>query len=118
MTDKISYEFTSQGLEYDEKLSVTDFKGFEGISKPYEFTITLKSISPDIDMNAMLKSNCTFTMKAGNYERPVHGFLSEFEQLHQIGSYDKQKSGQQFTLYKAVLVPRLWQLSLYKTNEV
>jgi len=60
-------------------------------------------------MDAMLTDYCTFTMTVGNYEKPVHGVLSEFEQMQQVD---------QFTLYRAVLVPRLWHLTLYKANEV
>ncbi len=109
MPDRIIYEFTCQGLESGQSLSVIDFKGFEAISRLYEFTINLKSESPDIDMDAMLSAPCTLRMRIGGYERPVHGVLSDFEQLHQV---DK------FTFYRAVLVPKLWQLSLYQANEI
>ncbi len=109
MTDEISYEFTSKGLASHETLTVTDFKGVEALSRPYEFTINLKSESPDIDMDAMLENRCALIMRIGRHERMVHGVLSDFEQLHQV---------EQFTLYRAVLVPRLWWLSLYTTNEI
>ena len=109
MPDKITYEFTSKGLKDSEKLIVTDFRGSEAISEPYEYTISLKSESADIDMDEMLSTPCTFLMTIGRYQRPVHGCLSDFEQLHQAD---------QFTMYRAVLVPRLWQLTLYKANEV
>ncbi len=109
MQDKIEYIFTSLGLKTEQEVIVVDFKGHEGISQLYEYTINLKSISSDIDLNAMLSSRCTFTMKVDSHSRPIHGILSNFELLNQSGKY---------TLYRAVLVPRLWQLTLYHTNEV
>ncbi len=109
MPDQIIYEFTCQGLSPEASFSVIDFKGFEAISRPYQFTINLKSESPDIDMDAMLSSPCTLRMRIGRYERPVHGVLSGFEQRHQVD---------RFTFYRVVLVPKLWHLSLYQANEI
>ncbi len=109
MQDNIIYEFTSPALESNETMIVIDFKGFESISKPYEYIINLKSESPDIDMEAMLNNRCTFRMAIGEHETPIHGILSDFVQMHQVGQY---------TLYRAILVPRVWQLSLHRTNEI
>jgi len=51
---KIEYRFNSKGLVSSESLIVVDFKGFESISSPYEFTINLKSESAKIDLEALL----------------------------------------------------------------
>ncbi|MBF0352581.1 MAG: type VI secretion system tip protein VgrG [SAR324 cluster bacterium] len=106
---EFSYTFACKAVKPDETLFVVSFKGVESLSTPYEYTIDLKSKSAEIDMEAMLHNPCTFTMKVGDSEAPVHGILSNFEQLHQVGEY---------TLYRAVLVPRLWQLSLHRANEI
>lgn len=106
---KIEYRFNSKGLGPNESLIVVDFKGFESISSPYEFTINLKSESPEIDLEEMLNKRCTFEMEFDGEIKKFHGVLSVFDQLHQVGKY---------TLYQAVLVPQLWQLSLYQTNEI
>ncbi|OQY55586.1 MAG: hypothetical protein B6245_19585, partial [Desulfobacteraceae bacterium 4572_88] len=68
MPDKITYEFTSKGLKDSEKLIVTDFRGSEAISEPYEYTVSLKSESADIDMDEMLSAPCTFLMTVGRYQ--------------------------------------------------
>lgn len=105
----ISYRFTSTGLGANESLWVTEFKAYEAISTPYEYDIGLKSKSADIDMENVLSSPCQFIMEVDGEQKLVNGVLSQFNQLHQVGEY---------TFYRAVLVPRLWQSSLYKTNEV
>jgi type VI secretion system secreted protein VgrG len=106
---ELEYRFYSKGLSSKETLTVVDFKGFESISSPYEFTINLKSESAEIDLEKILTNRCTFEMEVDGNIRKFHGVLSTFDQLHQVGKY---------SLYQAVLVPRLWQLSLYHTNEI
>lgn len=106
---KIEYRFKSKGLGPDQALFVVDFKGMESISEPYEFTINLKSKEAEIDFESILSNQCTFEIDVDGEVRVFHGVLSVFDQLHQHGEY---------TFYQAVLVPRLWQLSLYKTNEI
>lgn len=105
----IDYRFNSKALTAGEDLIVVDFKGIEAISEPYEFTINLKSESTEIDLGAMLSNRCTFEMEFDGDIKKYHGVLSVFDQLHQVGKY---------TLYQAVLVPTIWQLSLYRTNEI
>lgn len=108
MTD-ITYQFESKGLSESQSLMVVDFQGIEGISKLYEYQINLKSAASEIEIDQLLKNQCLLTFKIGNQQRKVHGILSHFQQLHQVGEY---------TLYHAVLVPRIWQLSLFHVNEV
>ena len=73
MTTEVLYEFTSKGLKPTEKLIVTDFKGYEEISQPYEFDINLKSESVDIDLEEMLKNRCSFFMDVDGEKTPIHG---------------------------------------------
>ncbi|SFU61558.1 type VI secretion system secreted protein VgrG [Polaromonas sp. YR568] len=104
------FEFVSD--EFDAaKFSVVNMRGDEAISKPFRFVLTLVSDDADIDMKKMLKSSVTFTIFSpdGKTTVPYHGVLAEFEQLHQAGGY---------IFYQAVLVPRLWRLSLYRISEV
>lgn len=104
------FEFVSK--EFDAgKFSVVNMRGDEAISKPFRFVLTLVSDDADVDMKKMLKSAATFSIFSpdGKTVTPYHGVLAEFEQLHQAGGY---------VFYQAVLVPRLWRLSLYRISEV
>jgi len=102
------YSFVSGAYPADTFL-VARFTGTEGISRLYEFDITLASEDPEIDSRAMLQNPATFTITAGDAEIPVHGMLAGFEQLQEID---------ETVFYRAKLVPRLWQTSLYHENQL
>ena len=91
------FTFVSQGMPEDT-FAVVEFKGTEGISRLYEFDITLASDDPEIDLNGVLQNPATLTIKGSDQDFPIHGILGQFEQLHEVkGHY----------FYRALLVPRL-----------
>ncbi len=104
------FEFVADSVPAD-KFAVVNMKGYEAISKPFRFTLTLVSDDANIDMRKMLKDSSTLRIYSadGKTTVPYHGVLAEFEQLHQSSGY---------VFYRAVLVPRLWRLSLNRTSEV
>jgi type VI secretion system VgrG family protein len=102
------FTFVSQGLPEDT-FSVVEFKGTEGISRLYEFDITLASDDPDIDLKGVLQNPATLTIKSEDQEFPLHGILGQFEQLHEVKEH---------YFYRALLVPRLWQADLYRENQL
>jgi type VI secretion system secreted protein VgrG len=106
------FEFVSQapGLS-EETFDVVRFRGVEGISRLYEFDITLVSGDPDIDLSAVLQNPATLTIlgREGGDDRVIHGIPIEFEQLEEQGEY---------IFYRALLVPRVWQADLYRENQL
>ncbi|MBN2254120.1 MAG: type VI secretion system tip protein VgrG [Deltaproteobacteria bacterium] len=108
LLQEIKFEFRSQVLEEDT-FAVVRFKGTEGLSRYYEFEIDLVSQEPEIDMTEVLKNPATFTILRDDGNIPFHGILTDFEQLHEIDGY---------VFYRAVLVPKLWWLSLTYHNQV
>jgi type VI secretion system VgrG family protein len=102
------FTFISQGMP-DDTFSVVEFKGTEGISRLYEFDITLASDDPEIDLKGVLQNPAILTTKGSDQDLPIHGILGQFEQLHEVkGHY----------FYRALLVPRLWQADLYHENQL
>ena len=102
------FTFVSKGLPEDT-FSVVEFKGTEGISALYEFDITLASDDPEIDLKGILQNPATLIIKGGDQDLPIHGAVSQFEQLNEVkGHY----------FYRALLVPRLWQADLYRENQL
>jgi len=94
----------------DETFAVVKFRGFEAISKPYEFEIMLVSDNPEIDLSEILKKPAIFIIHRENGgEIHYNGFLSRFDQLHEYGGY---------VFYRALLVPKLWWLTLTHHNQV
>jgi len=106
--DTKRFTFASKGLPEDT-FSVVEFKGTEGISRLYEFDITLASDDPEIDLKGVLQSPATLTIRGSDQDFPIHGIMAQFEQLHEVkGHY----------FYRALLVPRLWQADLYRENQL
>jgi type VI secretion system secreted protein VgrG len=102
------FDFVSRGLAADT-FGVVRFKGSEGFSRCYAFEVDLVSTEAEIDLDQVLKNPATFTILREDGDIPFHGILSEFEQLHQVD---------EFVFYRAVLVPKLWWLSLTHHNQV
>ncbi|KXV03601.1 type IV secretion protein Rhs [Caballeronia megalochromosomata] len=104
------FDFTSEAFGAD-KFAVVEMEGFESISQPFRFVLTLVSADASIDFDTMLSHRASFVIYGpeGGIRAPYHGILAEFEQLHRTDGY---------VFYRAVLVPRLWRLSLFRVSEV
>jgi len=105
---KRAYTFTSQATAGDA-FSVVSFRGEEGLSKLYRFTILLASRQHDLDLRAVVQNPACLTMEHDQGPQPFHGILESFEQLQQ--SHD-------ISYFRAVLVPKLWWLTLTHHNQV
>jgi type VI secretion system secreted protein VgrG len=103
------FSFVSNAVA-DDTFAVVRFTGMEAISQPYRFEITLAAEEPEIDLSAMLQNTARLIIHRHDQdERVFHGILAEFQQMEESGSYN---------LYKAVLVPRLWNAGLYRQNQL
>ncbi|MBN2516437.1 MAG: type VI secretion system tip protein VgrG [Deltaproteobacteria bacterium] len=89
---------------------VIRFHGEEEISQPFRFEIELVSDNADIDPDELLKWPAFLTIERGGKRRMVHGVLAEFEQ--------QQETSLDLHFYRAVLVPRLWLLSMSRQNQI
>jgi type VI secretion system secreted protein VgrG len=95
------FSFTSSALPGDT-FAVVRFQGYEALSEPYEFDISLVSEKKDIDIDHVLSASAAFTIKRPKGDLPFGGILKSFEQHNEFdGLY----------FYRAVLVPRLWRLT-------
>ena len=111
MAEQFQFTFEHPAFRASDQISVIRFSGDEGLSQLFRFTIELKSTNPDLDIEKILndKSRANLTIQLGNSTRTIHGIVAYFEALRQVNND---------TIYKATLVPRLWELSLFHTNEV
>lgn len=106
------FEFRSEACADPATFAVVRLKGFEAISQPYRFELVLVCDDAEIDLQKVLAASAHLSILAPDDEQrrtTYAGRLSEFDQLQQAGG---------FTFYRAVLVPRLWQLSMYRNSEV
>ncbi|MBI2899051.1 MAG: type VI secretion system tip protein VgrG [Planctomycetes bacterium] len=110
--------FQTPDLERNTLL-VTSIEGREGISRPYRFEVDLTSRKPDLDTTALLQKPALIAIKQGIEVRggarrgiqtlPIHGVLSSFEQGERSAEW---------THYRAVLVPRFWNLSVGRRSRI
>lgn len=102
------FSFTSSALPGDTFV-VVRFSGTEGLSQYYWFDVDLVSTKADLDVDDILASPATFTIKGKNGEIPFHGILASFEQKQKMDDY---------VFYRASIAPRLWWLTLTHHNQV
>ncbi len=91
--------------------TVAGFRGSEGISRPYVFDVYVNVLGDtDVEPEDAVGSKATLVLEDGGL--PVSSFagiLSSFEVLRAVEGN---------TLYKARIVPQLWQLSLTKHSRI
>jgi type VI secretion system secreted protein VgrG len=113
-----AYRLFSGAVE-DGTLQVAAFHGVERLSTPYRIELELVSAKADLDGEALLAADAWLgikqpTLLAGSGRRGVqllkiHGVLAGFEQ---------HGRGDEGVRYRAVLVPRLWRLSLNTQSRI
>ena len=93
-----------------DQFTVTSFSGTEAISSLYRYEIEVKApLTAAIVLDDLLDSQVRFVTEIDGKEYPVYGVLSSLDELRTV---------QDYVHYRAVLVPKLWRLSIYKTNEI
>ncbi len=103
------YSFVSTNLPKNT-FKVIRFVGEEAVSSIYRFEIDLLCKSRLSEEEEILQSPVRFTIQGEGESSVVYkGILQEFYQFHRIGEY---------VYYRAVLVPRLWWLSQFFSNQI
>lgn len=106
--DTQPYFFVCADVSRDT-FQVVDFSGDERISQPYRFEITLSSSQSDISVQNLTGSNATLYIRRDECLIPFSGIIFEFA-FHSLST--------DYTLYKAVLVPRLQLLGMGQQSRV
>jgi type VI secretion system secreted protein VgrG len=103
------FTLNSDALPADAE--VVAFRGHEAISEPYRFEIGFVTSDPTFLEEDALLARATLTFELAALAQPYryHGVLASVELLHTF----KGKS-----LYRAVLVPKLWKLELARHSNV
>lgn len=107
--DNPVFSFRSLALAPDT-FNVVRFKGEEHLSECYRYEILLASEDPGIDFGKAMNSPAELTiMGADGSPMTVNGILTRFEQARQFAG---------LTFYTAILMPRLYWLTLIHKNQV
>lgn len=102
------FTFIVDGLP-DDSFHVVSFKGTEGVSRLFEFQVTLVSRRDDIDIDQTASGKARLTVRRTPNDVTVHGMLARLEQTRLVDGY---------AFYQALLVPRLWNLTLTSQNQI
>ncbi len=105
---KPKFLFESKAVDKNT-FTVVKFKGTEGLSTIYRFSITLISEKANLDLDSILQNPVEFTIKRDDGDIPFKGILSSFEQLQQAAGV---------VFYRAELVPKLWWTTLTHCNQI
>ncbi|MEN6623672.1 MAG: type VI secretion system tip protein TssI/VgrG [Smithella sp.] len=102
------FRFVSSALKPDT-FEVVKFSGSEGLSKLYQFEITIVAEDAQLDLEKVIQSRATLTIlrDAGNID--FHGILVSFDQLLSVNNQ---------SYYRAILTPAVWRLTLTHHNQV
>lgn len=104
-----NFKFVSEAAGGDQ-ITVVSFTGSEAISSLYRYELEIKApLAADIDLDEVLDSPASFITELDGREFPVYGVIS---------SLDESQTVQGYVHYRVTLVPKLWRLSIYKTNEI
>ena len=91
------------------EFQIISFKGYEALSKPFNFTFELYSENSDLNVRQLLGNQVSFTLEVMGKSRKIHGRVAYCRILHPI------ENGY---LYQLQMVPRLSKLEMIQTNEI
>lgn len=103
-----SFSFISMALPGDT-FRLIDFESVGGLSQVFEATVNLVSTSKSLDFDEILENPVTIKLRREKDTIYANGVLREFVQLNALGPY---------VFYRAVMVPKLWRLTLTHHNQV
>lgn len=93
----------------DDTFQVVSFSGVEEVSLPFRYDVHLVSEDPNIEYAAVVNQAATLTLMRGIEAVPLQGIVSYLEQAGRT---------KDFIVYRAILVPRLWLLSLTHQSRI
>ncbi len=100
--------------EVEDKIFIHSLEGYEAISRPYRFELSLLSADVSIDSAQMLRSPARIRLKRERgpkflFADEIHGVLTKFEYQGTYGPEGAKGSG---SVYRAEFVTRIARLSL------
>jgi type VI secretion system secreted protein VgrG len=88
-----------------DTFTVLSYRGEEAISQPFRYEIALASADPEVAFDAVVNQPAVLTTRRGGGDEAVNGIVVDFREEGPSAARGRYR-------YRAVLVPRLWGLSL------
>ncbi|MGE3852347.1 MAG: type VI secretion system Vgr family protein [Planctomycetota bacterium] len=125
MPQPYNFEIVADATRTWSGFEVIRFGGRDTINRPYEYEIYVaRNESTVADQITALApgARAKLTIDAAGTIMPIHGIIAECEQLYQVSAgtaVEAATVGAGYrTVYRIVLVPRLWKLSLIRDTRV
>lgn len=99
----------------EDSFTLLNFSGEEAISSLFDFELNLRCEDLALDEDKVLNQPCRLEIyfdSVGVTSEPIRVIRGMVNELEDIEYYPDH------TLYRAKMVPRVWQLGLFETNEV
>jgi type VI secretion system secreted protein VgrG len=101
----------------DDKVLLEKFEGAETLSEPFEFHVTLLSNDQQLNLKSLLRTNVTVSLTLIDettryFNAVVHSIMHGQEGSDEAGQGAKGPDSHVLSVYEAVLVPKVWFLSL------
>jgi len=96
-----------------DALMVDKFDGVEQISAPFCFSLEMHSISPTLDLSALVGKEVRLTYKYGKEKRYFCGVVGSAEQ-----GWTVRKGKNNFTFYQAKVYPKFWLLKFTRDHRI
>ena len=103
-----SFRFICHGLK-PSTFRVKQFEGYDGISSPFRFEITLSSDDPNISGDSLIDRKATFLIKRFDQFAPYTGIISDFSYLETTVDH---------SLYRIILQPSLVHLAMNSRSRI
>ena len=104
------HAFSFSNAKFDPGvLRVAEFSGQEAMSRLFRFDVTLAALQADVAFGDIVNKPASLAFTEGNAPHRVSGLVVDFEQ---------RGFRSDFALYRAVLVPRAWLLTLTHQSRI
>ena len=100
----------------EDELLISEFEGSERLSRPFHFTLTMRSERDDITPDKLVGKRVTLRVETADDERHWTGMVSTFTRLatQQVAG----SSHDTMTTYRCEVVPWLWMLLLNEDSRI
>jgi len=103
-----------------DKLIITKMEGYEGLSEPFEFFLEMYAHDSQLDLNKLVGTSVTVTIKVQKKTRYFNGVIGQISQgdsytFLQQKSSEKKKTP---TVYTATIHPNFWKLKFNRGFQI
>lgn len=114
LASQSNVDFKFQSTKAGDALLLQSFEAYEGLSDPFEISVTLQSNQGALALETMIGSAATIELKFPSGTRYLCGCFGQFSQSSTLLS----KNSDNITYYQGKLYPQFWFLKFTKNSRI